>query len=170
MLRRTCLLFRICIGEAPYLCNGSWWKRNLRRQQIHSLAGHGSTWHRDVWWSEQDWSGHWVSTFFPITISFDLLTCSSALAGYHANGNKNGWPTADPGQQKTVSDLFDTGIHSPGVVMIPICDPELVVLNWSYRDTTAPGYPCQPQSASKRRRSRRSDKYGKSRISGEEKR
>lgn len=75
----------------------------------------------------------------------------SALAGYKANGNRNGWPAADPGQNTAVSSLYDAGIHSPGVVMIPICSPELAIANWDEGDTGAPGFPCQPESREMRR-------------------
>ncbi|PQE05711.1 FG-GAP repeat domain-containing protein [Rutstroemia sp. NJR-2017a BVV2] len=65
-----------------------------------------------------------------------------ALAGYHANGNRNGWPVANPGDQATPDTLFAHGIHSPGVVMIPICSPEVAVDGWRKHNTKAPGYPC----------------------------
>ncbi|KAF2872784.1 hypothetical protein BDV95DRAFT_570636 [Massariosphaeria phaeospora] len=79
-----------------------------------------------------------------------------ALAGYKANGNRNGWPAADPGQASTNSDIYDAtiqgaAIRSPGVVMIPICSPELAVANWNDMDTGALGFPCQPQTREKRR-------------------
>jgi hypothetical protein len=75
----------------------------------------------------------------------------SALAGYTANGNKNGWPAADPSRATTVSDLYDSGIHTPGIVMIPICSAKVAFSNWVAADTSQPGYPCQAQSPSKRR-------------------
>jgi hypothetical protein len=90
-----------------------------------------------------------------IPLTIDLLRFAyndvRALAGYKANSNRNGWPAADPGKETTISAIDDAGIHSPGVVMIPVCSPELAVANWNELDTTAPGFPCQSQTREKRR-------------------
>ncbi|KFX86992.1 hypothetical protein V490_08662 [Pseudogymnoascus sp. VKM F-3557] len=72
---------------------------------------------------------------------------AGAVAGYKANGNKNGWDVADPSNSKAADDVFDFGIRAPGVVRIPVCSEEEAFNNWSkYDNCTNTGmsknYPC----------------------------
>ncbi|OBT82848.1 hypothetical protein VE02_08437 [Pseudogymnoascus sp. 03VT05] len=66
--------------------------------------------------------------------------------GYHSNGDKNGWKSADPSDTKMASTLYDLGIRSPGVVGIPVCDTKTALQNWidAERFGSHENYPCVP--------------------------
>jgi hypothetical protein len=69
----------------------------------------------------------------------------SAVAGYKANGNKNGWGVADPTNPDTLSDIYDNGIQAAGVVQIPVCSGKEAIGNWesvSQGKKKSANYPC----------------------------
>lgn len=70
----------------------------------------------------------------------------SGVNGYHNNGDKNGWTSADPNDAKTVSSLYDLGIRTPGVVGIPVCDTHTAFQNWIDEDKYGSHdlFPCVP--------------------------
>lgn len=65
-----------------------------------------------------------------------------AVNSWNANGQKNGWPTADPSQATTFDDIFNLGIRTPGYVHIPVCDVETAY--WQECNNDKPDYPCTP--------------------------
>ena len=75
-----------------------------------------------------------------------IVPTSSAVAGYKANGNKNGWPVADPTNDATLNNIYDNGIQAAGVVQIPVCSGEEATKNWdnysSGSGKKTANYPC----------------------------
>ena len=69
----------------------------------------------------------------------------SAVAGYKANENKNGWGVADPTNPDTLNDIYDNGIQAAGVVQIPVCSGKEAIANWesvSQGKKKSANYPC----------------------------
>ncbi|KAL4916500.1 hypothetical protein BDW62DRAFT_211907 [Aspergillus aurantiobrunneus] len=71
---------------------------------------------------------------------------NGTLNGYFANGEKNGWETADSSDDLTLDEIFFDGITTPGVFMLPVCGAVEAWTNWHYyssgaRDKTD-NYPC----------------------------
>ena len=75
-----------------------------------------------------------------------MIPTSSAVAGYKANGNKNGWPVADPTNTATLNNIYDNGIQAAGVVQIPVCSGKEATENWdnysSGSGKKTANYPC----------------------------
>jgi hypothetical protein len=67
-----------------------------------------------------------------------------AVNSWNANGQKNGWPTANPSEASTFDDVFNLGVRTPGYVHIPVCDAETAWYNWFVSDTGKSDYPCTP--------------------------
>ncbi|KAM0796585.1 hypothetical protein BDR22DRAFT_825040 [Usnea florida] len=71
---------------------------------------------------------------------------AGAVAGYKANGNKNGWPVADPTNPDTLNNIYDNGIQAAGVVQIPVCSGKEATENWdnysSGSGKKTANYPC----------------------------
>ena len=59
-----------------------------------------------------------------------ILTIQSALAGHRTNNNRNGRPVANAANLGTVTSLYDAGIRTPGVVMIPVCTADIALKSW----------------------------------------
>ena len=80
--------------------------------------------------------------------------CSSALAGYNGNGQKNGWAsaTASSDTASAAAALNQYGILAPGVVKIPVCATDIAWTNWLYNQASEPYYPCQDVTPLKKRR------------------
>lgn len=66
------------------------------------------------------------------------------MNSWNANGQKNGWPTANPSEASTFDDVFNLGVRTPGYVHIPVCDAETAWYNWFVSDTGKSDYPCTP--------------------------
>lgn len=68
-----------------------------------------------------------------------------AVRTYQANGETNGGRAPDPSDQKTLDDLYNNDITSPGLIRLPVCSAATAYLAWDHGDspnTDAPNYPC----------------------------
>ncbi|KAK8116048.1 hypothetical protein PG984_012550 [Apiospora sp. TS-2023a] len=72
----------------------------------------------------------------------DVITGS--VNTYESNGLKNGAP-ANMGKSRSVDELYDTNILSPGYMRIPVCTAQLAHYNWEIASKKSDSmYPCQP--------------------------
>ena len=111
---------------------------------ITSTRNYSARW-ESLWWGDKSRFCDWVyNCYIPISYPKSTNFISRALAGYNANGQKNGWPQADPTDDDTLSALYNSGIQTPGVVNIPVCSVSTAWANWVDASNVAnePFFPC----------------------------
>lgn len=101
--------------------------------------------------------GHWSSgyigklpgaseldgtTWGPLSADDIVLSC---LRAYTQNGNKNGWPRANPQDPTTLDTIIQHGTAAAGVWSFPICGANEALDNmrkWKTFGETSKHYPC----------------------------
>jgi hypothetical protein len=78
----------------------------------------------------------------PLKLVFHADKSQSAVASYEANNNQNGGAPANAANAATISSLYDVGIRTPGVIIIPVCGAEEARENWNRGSHSSPNFPC----------------------------
>jgi len=74
-----------------------------------------------------------------------FLCAIRSLNTYNSNGGSNGGSPPSVNDKKTIDNLYNEDITTPGYIRIPVCSPDEAYKNWvatQYKKPRSAHYPC----------------------------